>query len=388
MNATLLSILMVLVAVGQSVRADEPAGNAAAPNGDEKRTSDTQIPPQQPGSPAEQTSGEANKAEAPPDLVRRWIEQLDSDEYWTREEASKRLFAAGGAAIAPLAEAVRSTKLEVSTRAVGVLSRLMELDDPQLELAAEAALEAIAASRVTSAAARAETALENYRGSRQERVLNRLRQLGAAITTQSLSTGEIFNVDISIGEGWRGSTHDLAALKRVPSLQSLHIYVDSVDDEAVKHLEPLKQLTTLDLFGTRISDDGFKRLEKSLAGTQIGRRKGGMLGVRGDPTSQGGGCLVTTVVPGSAAEKAGLQAGDVITKFEGEAVEDFNGLTKLISTKGGGEAVAIEFQRQVQVGEKVEKQTLVKKATLDQWKSMPQLNVDLNGGDLQIIIGR
>jgi hypothetical protein len=40
--------------------------------------------------------------------VGRWIKQLDSDEYWTREEASKRLFRAGAFAIEALGEAARS----------------------------------------------------------------------------------------------------------------------------------------------------------------------------------------------------------------------------------------------------------------------------------------
>jgi hypothetical protein len=325
--------------------------------------------------------------EAPaPEKVRRWIEQLDSDEYWTREEASKRLFQTGAAAIESLAGAARSDKLEVSTRAVGVLARLLELEDAQIELAAETALEEIASSRVTSAASRAESVLDGYRGSRQDRTLNKLRQLGATVATQANSTGEIVFADITLGEGWRGTTADLAALKRVPSLQRLSIYSASVNDEAVKNLASLKQLTKLELFGTSISDDGFERLTKSLARETIDRRKGGLLGVQGDPTVQGG-CLVSYVQADSAAEKAGLQVGDLIKKFEGRPVADFTSLTKLIATKGGGDAVEIELERPTQIGEKIEKQTLTKKATLDRWKSRPTMTM-YNDNGVPIIIGR
>jgi hypothetical protein len=334
------------------------------------------------------SAAEPSKADdpPPPEKVRRWIEQLDSDEYWTREEASKRLFQAGSSAIEPLATAARSDKLEVSTRAVGVLARLLELEDAQVELAAETALEEIAASRVTSAASRAESVLDGYRGSRQDRTLAKLRQLGAAVATQAISTGEIVLADVTIGEGWRGTTADLAALKRVPSLQRLSIYAESVNDTAVKHLAPLKQLSTLELFGTGISDDAFERLTKSLAGTKIDRRKGGLLGVQGSPTVQGG-CLVSYVQAESAAEKAGLQVGDLIKRFEGQPVDDFNTLTKLIATKGGGDSVEIEFERQTQVGEKIERQTLTKKATLDRWKSRPTMTM-YNDNGVPIIIGR
>jgi hypothetical protein len=275
--------------------------------------------------------------------------------------------------------------LEVSTRAVGVLARLLELEDPQIELAAETVLEEIAASRVTSAASRAESVLDGYRGSRQDRTLQKLRQLGATVTTYP-PTGEIALADITLGEGWRGTTADLAALKRVPSLQRLYIYAESVNDEAVKHLAPLKQLTALELFGTGIGDEAFDRLAKSLANTKIDRRKGGLLGVQGDVTVQGG-CLVSYVQSDSAAEKAGLQVGDLIKKFEGQPVTDFNSLTRLIATKGGGESVQIELERQTQVGDKIERQSITKKATLDRWKNRPTMSMNYND-DVRIIIGR
>ncbi len=349
---------------GQNRKPDD-----AAPNDQEKSARPTAEQPLEP----------------PTAEISRWIGQLDSNEYWTREEASKRLFRAGRAAITALGDAARSPKLEVSTRAVGVLSQFLEFDDPQVELAAETILEEIAASRVTSAAARAETALAGYREGRQERSLNKLRELGASVASSALN-GEIALVQVTIGEGWRGDTQDLAILKRLPSLQRLSIYEDNVDDRALKHLTPLKQLTYLELFGTRISDEGIERLKEKLTSTQIDRRKGGLLGVMGDRSARGGGCLVTTVQPGTAADKAGLEPGDVIVKFEGKDVTDFLGLTELISAKAGGETVELEIERQTQVGEKIEKQRLTKKATLDQWKTRMTLNTV--PGDIEIIIGR
>ncbi len=144
----------------------------------------------------------------------------------------------------------------------------------------------------------------------------------------------------------------------------------------------------MELFGTGISDDGLNELATELANTTIDRRKGGLLGVGGDPNVRGGGgCLVSTVQPGSAAEKAGLQPGDIITKFEGKEVADFTSLTALISAKGGGETVELEFERHIQAGEKIEKQRFTKKATLDRWKTRMALNV-IQSGDVEIILGR
>jgi membrane protease YdiL (CAAX protease family) len=67
------------------------------------------------------------------------------------------------------------------------------------------------------------------------------------------------------------------------------------------------------------------------------------LGVFGEPHQ--GGCLVTGVVPGSAAETAGLQVGDVITAVDGESVADILGLAQVIRKHRVGDTVSIAFTR-------------------------------------------
>jgi hypothetical protein len=299
--------------------------------------------------------------EPSPEKIRGWIADLDADEYWVREAATKKLHQAGRAALTALAAAGKSDRLEVSTRAIGVLSRLLDANDAKTELAAETALEEIAAGRVSSAASHAESALSGYRGSQQQRAVAKLQQLGAEARSVVLSSGDIGSVHISIGEGWRGTTEDLASLKRISSLQLLSIYVKTVDDEAVKHIVPLRSLTTLELYGAGISDEGAKQIAAALPAAKIDRRKGGMLGVAGQPGVVGGGCLVSMVQPGSAAEKAGLQAGDVITLFEGKPVADFDSLTKLIAEKVGGDTVILDIRR--------DNETVKKEVKLGQWKN-------------------
>jgi membrane protease YdiL (CAAX protease family) len=67
------------------------------------------------------------------------------------------------------------------------------------------------------------------------------------------------------------------------------------------------------------------------------------LGVSG--SAHEGGCLVTEVVPASAAEKAGLQAGDVIVAVDGKTVAGIPGIFQIIRTKRVGDTVAVEFLR-------------------------------------------
>jgi len=58
------------------------------------------------------------------------------------------------------------------------------------------------------------------------------------------------------------------------------------------------------------------------------------------------GALVSNVVPGSAAEKAGLKAGDVIRKFDGQAIVASGELPALVGLAMPGDKVALEVWRQ------------------------------------------
>ncbi|MFG1676447.1 trypsin-like peptidase domain-containing protein [Micromonospora sp. NPDC049282] len=61
--------------------------------------------------------------------------------------------------------------------------------------------------------------------------------------------------------------------------------------------------------------------------------------------AEDGGALVAAVTPGSAAEKAGLQRGDVITKFGDKPVNDSNDLVGAVQAGKVGDRVEIQFKR-------------------------------------------
>lgn len=72
------------------------------------------------------------------------------------------------------------------------------------------------------------------------------------------------------------------------------------------------------------------------------------------------GIYVSQVVNGSPAEKAGIAAGDVITKFEGNNVSSMDGLKEKLSLKAAGTKVKITFKRANQNGEYEDKTVTVK----------------------------
>ncbi len=61
--------------------------------------------------------------------------------------------------------------------------------------------------------------------------------------------------------------------------------------------------------------------------------------------AEDGGALVAAVTPGSAAEKAGLQRGDVITKFGDKVINDSNDLVGAVQAGKVGDRVPVEFKR-------------------------------------------
>ena len=88
---------------------------------------------------------------------------------------------------------------------------------------------------------------------------------------------------------------------------------------------------------------------------QFGETRRGWLGVKiqtvtddiaetlGVPENTG--ALISAVTPGSPAEKSGLEAGDVIMKFDGKEVSTMRGLPKIVAQTPIGRAVEVEVLR-------------------------------------------
>ena len=80
---------------------------------------------------------------------------------------------------------------------------------------------------------------------------------------------------------------------------------------------------------------------------RLGRVIHGYLGIQRVP-STGPGVLVDSVVPGSPAEKAAIQPGDTIRKFNGRAVNNFDDLHRLVAEVDVDTTVPVELVREGQ----------------------------------------
>jgi serine protease Do len=70
---------------------------------------------------------------------------------------------------------------------------------------------------------------------------------------------------------------------------------------------------------------------------------GPYLGVQGEPNSKD--AKISRAIPASPAEKAGIQAGDIIVKFNGKSVGDFASLQALVGESQPGDKVPLELLR-------------------------------------------
>jgi hypothetical protein len=98
--------------------------------------------------------GEAPKAAG--EDIAKLVQQLDADRFNDRQAASEKLAAIGKPAVAALAKAAVGDSLEATTRAIGLLGKMLESSDKDTKDAARAALETIAKSDKPAAARRAQ----------------------------------------------------------------------------------------------------------------------------------------------------------------------------------------------------------------------------------------
>src|SRR5204863_6593763 len=64
-----------------------------------------------------------------------------------------------------------------------------------------------------------------------------------------------------------------------------------------------------------------------------------------EDAAQGGGAKVNVIVPGTPAEEAGIQVGDIITAIGEKQVADAEGLGEILATTEPGQKVSVTASR-------------------------------------------
>ena len=350
-------------------------------------------------------SAMASAAEPQPtaEQIKKWIIDLDASAYSVREAATHQLMRSGISAIEPVEKAVLGGKVEVMLRGVSVLREMAISGDAPTADRAEDSLRKISTKASDGLAmAQASSALTSVGEARQQPALKLVKEAGAEINTIILEFGYHGGeqlTELRIGDGWHGGERELRALRYLIDVQqvtlegpkvtdavalgvsemnwivSLNVKKTAITEAGFASLvkrKPLYQVSVLymplgdsafapletvfkqtaaqgervspvRLYGTKLSREGQTALERKLPEVKFDVRRGGFLGVRG--AGLAGACDIRDVVAGSPADKAGLHPGDVVTKYGGKEVTDFESLTTLIGEHNVGEKVPVEVDR-------------------------------------------
>lgn len=294
--------------------------------------------------------------------IAAWIDQLGADQFAQREAASRSLADAGRPALVALAAALRRDDLEVASRALEIVRGFLASDDEALAGEAEQLLETIAEGPDSPVSGLVTGALDFHHRGMTDAAREKLESLGAVINEGFLVSGNR-GLQVTLNARWRGTAEDLRLLTRLQGVRLVGVFGVPLDAAAVATLGRLRGVESVQLFGTGIADDQLAALAAKLPDARIDVRKGGKLGVAGQPLA--GPCVITHVQDGSAAAKAGIQIGDVVVAIDGRPVDNFESLTEQVGRHGPGDTLQLEVERNVP-GEQARR--FKSAVTLDGWE--------------------
>ena len=279
------------------------------------------------------------EAVAVPAEIAADLNALSAPEFAEREAASRRLLSRKSEVIAPLTELARTGTAEASVRAFDLLRQLYREGDDSVIESVESAYESLQKSENPIVASRAEARVEASVAVRHRRAVSAFLKLGGILRFRKPTELEQPVPDEAtrpieyamLTPSWQGGDEGLKYLRRIEDFRVRGEFRGA-------HLFVIK--------GSKVSPDSLKELELSLPGLLIQRRGPSCLGV--SPYTGFGneeGLPISEVKPGSAADRAGLRPGDLIIKFNGHVVNDFETLVDRISETQPGDKVPVVFER-------------------------------------------
>lgn len=354
----------------------------------------TQQPPPNGADGGNPPAASANASDSSDERpVEYWVSQLNSDQFLRREKATRRLVQAGSEAVPAVVAVLGSGELEVTERAISVLRDIAVNQRPSETGGAWAKLQELSESGVGSQASRASLAVEEIRKQRDQQARRQLAAAGVFIGAadfvvrarsrlvevvqlegeweNDLKTLEwlrwVDGIQFARVKGQAVQPEVLRQLIRMPKLHTLslvdgHLEAETlqalmmmgrirtlelryttVEDELIGRLADLPVRGSLSLMGTGVPEETVEQMRQEQPGVHIEHKQGGFLGVT--CTAGFNICQINSVLSGSAAERAGLQTGDVIIGLDDVEVKQFSDLQEAINQHVPGDEVEVKFTR-------------------------------------------
>ncbi len=134
----------------------------------------------------------------------------------------------------------------------------------------------------------------------------------------------------------------LRLLRGLTQIEHLELSYVPAGDEIVAAICELPLSESLRLFGTKVTAAGEKQIAEQLDGIEIYRGAGGFLGIQ---SQQVGPVIVTRVVPGSAAEKGGINEEDRIIEINAVAINNFPDLREELAKYEAQQTIDVKVMR-------------------------------------------
>lgn len=267
------------------------------------------------------------------------IAALSTSRAAVHRAACGQLIARGKTVVPTLLAALPDADEQQRRGLFEVLEELMLSNDADVADSAESALERLRHDDDRAVADDAERVLNFNAVLRHGRALAQLVGLGARLETvhpsdhrRATGRADLFSMFsypetvplVVLDSGWTGGDPGLKYLGRIFPAEMLTVHVSS--DAAV-------------------TAEALRRARSSRPWLMIRREHEGCLGVIVDSSSVLGQVMVAGVVRESPAERAGIQAGDIILDFEGRRIHQYEDLTRNAVNRPPGEFVHLTLQR-------------------------------------------
>ena len=138
---------------------------------------------------------------------------------------------------------------------------------------------------------------------------------------------------------------EAAALSGFSRLLTVELAKIDLQGDAFEGLASLGSLRTVEIDRCKFPSAAFLRFQRERPGLIRRFTAKAFLGVSGEQLGRAVGCLIVTVVPGKAADRAGIKPGDVVSSVGDQEVNNFDELRVAIAQFEIGEEVAIKVRR-------------------------------------------